>query len=229
MDENNTAVENQEEKVFPFWQILYKNLLLIIIITVLCGALGTAAGFVCAKPVYTASSDIMLKVVFDNGSNNVVNNNTLSKRTLPTVADTISSPDIINVARGYRDDADIYAKNISVDYSNKSLIFSIGYVDDNEIDAKLRLADIITAVKMEFKDRHSTTFTDIEFVETQSEYKITVTNKLATYIIIGFVGGAVAGVIVAILVFVLDNKIKDCRELEELTGLSVIAVIENND
>lgn len=229
MDENNNVVENQEEKVFPFWQILYKNLLLIIIITVICGALGTAAGFVYAKPVYTASSNIMLKVTFDNGSNNAINNNTLSKRTLPTVADTISSPDIINAARKLHDDDGIYAKNISVEYDSNSLIFSIGYVDDNETDAKLRLADIITAVKTEFKDRHSTTFTDIEFVETQSEYKITITNKLAMYIVIGFVGGAVAGVIVAILVFVLDNKVKDCRELEELTDSSVIAVIENND
>lgn len=231
MDERNNIANEEVEKVFPLWHILYKNLVMIIIVTVICGIIGTVVGLVMAKPIYTASSNVMLKVAFydDKGSTNEINNTTLSKRTLPTVVDTIKSPDVVNVAKSvYNDDAISY-KRIGVSYDDNGLIFTISYTDAKEEDAKLRLESVITAVKKVYKERQSTTFTDIEFVETQSDYSVTVSSKLTMYILVGILGGAIVAVALALLIFILDNKVKDGYELEDITGSSVIAIIEKQN
>lgn len=236
MDEIKNNIVNEEvEKVFPLWHILYKNLVLIICITVICGLLGTLAGLFLAKPVYTASSNMMLKVAFydDKGATNEINNTTLSKRTLPTVADTVTSPDVVNEAKyiymSKTNSDDISYKRISITYDENSLIFTISYVDAVEYDAEDKLSAVIEALKKVYKERQSTTFTDIEFVETQDDYTVTESSKLMMYILVGLLGGVIIAVAFALLVFILDNKVKDGYELEEITGTSVIAIIEKQN
>jgi capsular polysaccharide biosynthesis protein len=236
MDEiKNNIVNDEVEKVFPLWHILYKNLVLIICITVICGLLGTLAGLFLAKPVYTASSNMMLKVAFydDKGATNEINNTTLSKRTLPTVADTVTSPDVVNEAKyiymAKTNSDDISYKRINITYDENSLIFTISYVDAVEYDAEDKLSAVIEALKKVYKERQSTTFTDIEFVETQDYYTVTESSKLMMYILVGLLGGVIIAVAFALLVFILDNKVKDGYELEEITGTSVIAIIEKQN
>ena len=240
MDErNNNIVKEEVEKVFPLWHILYKNLVLIICITVICGLLGTLAGLFLAKPVYTASSNMMLKVAFysttEEGkvTTNEINNTTLSKRTLPTVADTVTSPDVVNEAKfiymAKTNSDDISYKRINITYDEKSLIFTISYVDEKDYDAEDKLSAVIEALKKVYKERQSTTFTDIEFIETQDDYTVTESSKLMMYVLVGLLGGAIIAIAFALLVFVLDNKVKDGYELEEITGSSVIAIIEKQN
>ena len=58
---------------------------------------------------------------------------------------------------------------------------------------------------------------------------ININTNRTMYVLVGFLGGLVLGVVVAIMVFVLDNKVKDGYELEEITGSSVIAIIEKSN
>ncbi len=246
MEENKKSVAPEKEK-FPIWQILYRNLILIIAITVLCGAVGIVLGFVTAKDSYTASSNIVLKASYDyedEAETNKVNDNTLAKRTLPTVVSAIKSPKIVEKAQKNYKDTGIKLSNISTKHKDDSLIFTLSYTDENAEDAKGRLNKIINTIQTEFSDAKfaSDTFpgvSEVEFVELDAvssrdpetgdekmQYKVSVTNRRSTYIIIGFLGGLVLGICTAFLVFVLDNKVKSISDLEEITGASMLALIQ---
>ncbi|MBE7086878.1 MAG: hypothetical protein E7369_01080 [Clostridiales bacterium] len=232
MEENKVIIE-ESEKVFPLWRVLYKSIWLILAVTIICGAIGITLGFLRSTPTYTASRKILLNVDFDTkGSTSeataVVNNNTLAKRTLPTIADIIKTRAVVDRANSYGHGGEINSKQISVTYSEKSLIFTISYTDLTEAEAVVDLEDVVKAANEVIKEKEPTVFTSLEFVETQNVATVTKNTNIATYIILGFVGGLVLGVVLALLIFILDNKVKDGYELEEITGSSVIAIIEKN-
>lgn len=230
MQENNNAVVKEEtEKVFPLWRIIYKSIWLILLITVICGAIGVGLAFLRAKPSYTATRNILLNVEFEvDGNSNEINNNTLGKRILPTIADIISTPEVVKRANEDTN-GNAVAGAIKVNYSENSLIFSISYTARTEIDAITNLESIVVASSDIVREKQPTVFSEIEFVQTHDEPMINKNTNRTMYVLAGFLGGLVLGVVVAIMVFVLDNKVKDGYELEEITGSSVIAIIEKSN
>ncbi len=210
-----------------FLRTLYKHLLLIIIVTVLIGSAVTGYAFLKIKPSYTASSKLSVKVETTNNSGNSDEtlNVALANKLFPTIEDRIRSPKIIDYARGYSGDQEIYANRIGISYNENSLILTISYVDKTEKLAKGRLRFIIDTIKEELPKQELTAVSRIEFVETQLESNLSSSSKIPTYIIAGFVGGLICAVMIVLLIFVLDNKVKDKDEVELLTGTNLIAVI----
>jgi capsular polysaccharide biosynthesis protein len=88
----------KQENVFPFLTILYKNLIVIIIITILIGVLGSFIGYFTTKPVYTKRCEIMLRVELASG-NTITNSTSAAKDYLPTVASAIKSPATMELAK----------------------------------------------------------------------------------------------------------------------------------
>ncbi len=231
----NTTVT---KKPFPFWRLIYKNLVMIILIIAVCVGIGVAIGFTQTKDSYTASSRIILKASFDyeNGNDYDIttnlNNNTLAKRTLPTLAAAIKTPKLVESARSRGDDG-ISAGGIGVSYNDESLIFTVSYTDDDKGLASSRLADVIWAIQTELpKMDVFSGVTGMEFIETTSHvgtddntYPTSVSNPRSSYIALSIVAGIVLAVGAVFLKYVLDNKIKDGADLEELSGASLLAVI----
>ena len=58
MEERNVPNEFNE-KPYPFFRILYKHKIMIILVTVLCMLLSVAYCAAYVKPVYTASSSVV--------------------------------------------------------------------------------------------------------------------------------------------------------------------------
>ena len=102
MQENNNAVVKEEtEKVFPLWRIIYKSIWLILLITVICGAIGVGLAFLRAKPSYTATRNILLNVEFEvDGNSNEINNNTLGKRILRAETASIALTSVVMCSIG---------------------------------------------------------------------------------------------------------------------------------
>ncbi len=253
----NSDSKNKTAKSFPILQILYKNLLFMIIITLLIGALGTIYGAVKVKNVYTVSSSVLLKVKYmldddltnpeesgeDGDSNDSnknssvsISNNALAKRTLPTIISAITTPEILSKAREI--ESGVNGGSIGTSYGDESLIFKISYTDVSKELAQKKLKAVIQSME-ELKVKNFPSVVELEFVETNAvvgvneetgepirDYSVSVSNKLPRYIIISFLAGAVLSAFVALLIYTLDNKVKSASELEEITGASLLAVIE---
>lgn len=236
MEEKEILVELSEsdekkERSFPFFKILYRNLLLIVIATVIGLAVGLSLAFIRNKPVYTAKCDVILKLSLDtNGISSeqtVANSLILAKNYMRTMADTISAPDTVEKARSYNGN-DISAGKISVVYSSNNMMFTVSYSDADGETAKKKLADVIKASQYEIVERKPVEGTNIKFIETQKDYTVVRSDKKVAYAVVGACAGLGISVIVAFTAYYLDNKIKSEEELEELTGVSLLSYIEKH-
>lgn len=223
---DNLTIEEGKNN-FPILKILYRNWILILSIVIICTVVGTLFGALTAKPVYTAKSNVMLKVYLEtNGTESISNNTSFAKKYLPTIADVVKSPAIINGAKEIGEpDNGISAGSVSVGYSNNSLIFSISYTDADKDLAVQRLDKVIESASKSFKQDKPIAVEAIELVKMQNVTSVSTSGGYAKYVVISLVAGMVFGVIIAILVYLLDNKLKDEKELEELTGVSVLSYL----
>ena len=69
----------------------------------------------------------------------------------------------------------------------------------------------------------------MSFTETQNRYIASVSDNSMVYVIAGFVGGLIIAVSIAILIYVFDNKVKDVHELERITNVGTLSIIDKQD
>ena len=232
----NGSEKDTAYKSFPFFRILYRNLTLIICIFIAFGALGTAYGIVTQKPVYTASCQVIVNVKLEKEM--YTGNTSLSKFYMKTVSEAIVTEEVASCARTIdpndRDYA-IYSGAVNVSYAADSLILLIKYTAPTAQLAKSKLKKYIKAADKVLwqgneEESEGNTFGKMgrpgSLQEIQNDYSIDVTSGKTTFIIIGFIAGLVLGVVVAVLRYLLDNKLKDKDELEEIVGVSLLSYIE---
>ena len=231
MEQEILTVEN--EKSFPFFKILLKNLLLIILTTILCALLFLGYSVMKVPPTYTASRSLILRTEIDSSSSQsqTANQATLAKRYLPTVEKLIKSPELldeaeVNFLKKYEGSTERLSKGaINVSYGEKSLIFSISYTDLSEDLAKKKLEVLIDTFSQSTVVSQGIMAENVKFIHTQKNTDISKSTVYVKYALIGAVVGAVISVVIALVVYALDNTVRDKKEFEELTGVSVIAYI----
>ncbi len=218
---------------FPLWKILFKNLILIIVLTVLCTLSGTVYGKLTVKPVYTAKSTVILTTSLDPSSvaaGSASTDLSLSKLTLPSIISLISSPETISVANDiYKGEGEITEGNIGT-VSGDTCIFSIYYVDSDPTIAKEKLEAVISGTraiftKYEQEGKKIISAGEVDFIPTQTEPSVSYSDKSGQYVLIGFATGLILSLLIAVLIYLFDNKVKDISDLEEISGSSVIAFI----
>ncbi len=236
MDEIQEVLK--EERKIPFLKILYKNLIYIIIVTILCGAIGAGLGKYVTRPIYTAQCNLILNVDLTdsdaNGSAN--NNNTIAKSFLPTILYSIKNDAniFIEANDNYENrikNGSISSKSFSTSSNESSVICTLLYADASEEVAKEKLAEIIKSVKNYVKTKGTTLVqaSSVSMVETQDDYTVNVSDSFVMYVLVGIAGGLILSAAFFLLLYVLDNKVKYPEEIEELTGTSVLAYIENKE
>lgn len=217
-----------KEKITPLWKVLYNNLLLIVIATVVCALIGLAMNFVFSKPIYVAKQTVILRMeIKENSSSQNSDNATLAQIYLEDVSNIITnSSDLEKIANdSYGNASEISRSNIKVEIGEKSMIFSISYSD---LDAKLaeeKLQHVIEAAKVVLDYDNALEAENISLVPTDSIKTIT-TTKTTTYVIVGAAVGLVLAVLFAILAHMFDNTVKDIDEFEALTETSVLSHVE---
>ena len=217
-----------KEKITPLWKVLYNNLLLIVIATVVCAIIGLAMNFVFSKPIYVAKQTVILRMeIKENSSSQNSDNATLAQTYLEDVSNIITnSSDLEKIANdSYGNASRISRSNIKVEIGEKSMIFSISYSD---LDAKLaeeKLQHVIEAAKVVLDYDNALEAENISLVPTDS-IKTIPTTKTTTYVIVGAAVGLVLAVLFAILAHMFDNTVKDIDEFEALTETSVLSHVE---
>lgn len=221
--ENKVIIEEpNESKNFPFFRIIIRNWVLILVLIIVCGIGGTMLGFITTKPVYTVKCDVMLKV-YQNRTDKA--DTSLAKRYLPTIADTMVTPEVQKYARdNYKVAVSVGA--VSITYNEDSLIFSVSYSDSNKEDAEKKLEAFLLAADFKMQEKTPVPVKKIQIVKMQNKNYFQVTDNKFQYTPIALAGGLVLGVIVAVLIYLLDNKVKDGKELESITGVSVLSYID---
>lgn len=219
------------EKSVPFFRIVSKNILLIVLITVLCTLIGAMYGIMFVKPEYTASHSIILRTTVSDTSagNNTTNNASLGKIYIPMVEEHINSPEFLKEANKiYRDEYNgndrISSGAINIEYEENSLIFTMSYTDGSEASATNKLQAVYDAASVKLTDY--ITAENVSLIQTNNTPSVSVNNGFMKTIVFGALIGVVLSVIVVIIKYVLDNTIHDKIEFEELTGVNVIAYID---
>ena len=225
MEEKNVLNEIHE-KPYPFFRILYKRRFMIILITVLCMLLSVLYCAVYVKPVYTASSSVILRMsVGEATAGNVTTNASLAKLYLPDVAKIIESPLVVNYANeNYEGEGGISAGSINVDYGEKSMIFTVSYSDLSKEAAAEKLVTLITCAS-EKLESGAVEAEDVSLISTQNEIDISVNEGFMKYILLGTAAGIVLSILLAILIYALDTTIVDREEFEEITDVPILSFI----
>ena len=223
------------EKSVPFFRIVSKNILLIVLITVLCTLIGAMYGIMFVKPEYTASHSIILRTPVADTSlgPNTTNNASLGKLYMPQVESQITSPKFISRAQEiykekFSKKEKILSNSVIIDFEENSLIFSLSYTDRNEEIAKNKLQAIYESASENLTKLYLSEDDTIQvsLIRTNNTPSVSVNNGFMKTIVFGALIGVVLSVIVVIIKYVLDNTIHDKIEFEELTGVNVIAYID---
>lgn len=244
MEDNRLLLpETQEEiensKPIPIFRLIYLNLLLIVTLTIIGAMAGIGYSFYKVKPYYTASCKVLFSTTIssDEGDAESIS---LARLYLPTVETILKSPLVQNRANEiyevqYGTKGGVWRGNMSVGYSDKSLIFTMSYTSLSEDNAEKALDSYFKAASEILKSNDPETgvnlfinAAEVGIERTQNEPNMSVRYDRSRYIIVGTAAGLIISIAIVLLKFVLDNKVKDPEELERLTGTSLIAYISNN-
>ena len=224
---NQINAEGKEKESIPFFRILYRNLVLIVIFTIAFVMLGAFYSIFMIKPVYTAQCDAIINVRFESGAESTTRGTSIAKNSLMTFSDFIKTSAVEKTARENSQDSGISRSAVGVSYSTDSLIITISYTASTPEDATKRLSAYISAADTEFqKKKPIESVRAISLVELQNKYIVSESKGSMKYVLIGLFVGAALGVGIAMLRYLLDNKLKDKAELEELTGVSLLSYID---
>ncbi len=222
------ANEINTQQQMPLFRLIIKNALFIFLVTVLCALLALGYCALKVKPTYTVSKSVILRTNMDGNDSASQTEASLAKLYLPVVSSLVRSPSIIEKANSNysKEGGRIYSGGVGMSYNERSLIFSLSYTDVSQVAAEEKLDAVIKAAKSElylYIEADNVTLTD-----TQSSFDVVLNNSYMKYTIIGAFGGLAISLVIVLILYVLDNTVKDKQEFEEMTGIDVIAYIDKD-
>lgn len=220
-------MENNTEKSFPLFKILYRNLLAIILTLILGALIGLGYSIMFVKPVHTYSRSLIFRTSVSSSitSNSASNNAALGKIYIEQLNQIITSPKFIADANEeYSGEGKVSAGAISISYNNESLIFKMSYSDTDRANAINKLDAVYNVTKNnihEYIEAYS-----VALIDTDKNLDYSVDNGYVTSIMLGALICATICIIIVLAVNALDNTVKDKDEFESLTGVNVISFID---
>ena len=228
MQTNNVQLE--EKRDIPLLRIVYRNIVLIIITTIIGLLGGLAFGVMVAKPTYVVSKRVMFVASYNLSGNTPGNDMILAQIYLPNAVDKLRSPLFIveaNKIYNASEGDSISASSINSEFAGESLIFSISYVDTSAEKATKKLEAIIESAKQNFPKPEVTVAKNATLKEVENSVNVVKKSNTANYIVAGAVLGIVVSVAFVIIRYLLDNTIKDRADLEKLTGVMLLSTVED--
>lgn len=114
--------------------------------------------------------------------------------------------------------------SVNMSYSDKSLIFTLAYTDVSPELASGKLDALIETVA---KDLYIyVQASNVTLVSMQNENNIEMSFNRSKFVVLGGGVGAVVSITLVLVLYILDNTLKSKEELEQITGVDVLGVIE---
>ena len=122
-----------------------------------------------------------------------------------------------------------------VEAKEDEFFFAIRYTDEEQSESRIKCRLVIESIKKELekKDSGKTQYFDVVFNEIiplyEGEWWPSVSSDISKkkFTIIGAVIGVLIAAAIIYIVNALDNSVNSRETLEELTGVSVLSVIED--
>ncbi len=238
MDEERVVTENTSD--FGIEKRLIKTIRLYLIPFILVIVLMTTAGALYGKfgrkEMYKAEKTVMLVTNILNTdkegnqySPSIKNDVTLAIDYLPDVAFMIKQPVVIEEAnRMYHEDGytdDILSDKVTVSYTEDNLIFSISYLDEDDMTVDKKLYWIVESARQNVGPYVKADKFDI--LPLQVGATISSETETIKFSFTGLVVGIILVLFVALLKVITDNTIKDVSELEEIAEANFFGFIED--
>ncbi len=229
-DRLTTVETSTSENPVSFFRVMRKNIVLVVLIIVLCSLCGVLYSVLYVKPVYTASRSVILRTAVDidddRTNTSATNDATLAKIHLPNVEAAMKSPNILALATKYynTENESVSGGGVSVKYGDSSLIFSISYTDVNTDIAKGKLSALIKAASEKLPEFLEAK--DVALIGVQNQDVVAESSSSNKSIVLSVVIGVAIAFVLVLVMYALDNTVKNKNEFEYLTGVSVIAVID---
>lgn len=225
-------------------KVLNKFYILLIAVVIGVGA-GLSYFYFLDKPTYTATRTVMLVMNMSDSGETSSNDATLSKIYLDEVVRLIKSPIFVNEANKIykaKTNAEdgVNAGSIGVSFNSKSLIFKISYTASSTTNLKEKIDSIIESANTKTTSAEGSSESSLlgkyivainpsllPMYDSKEMPSISTNKGLARDCFVGGLVGAIAGIALIYLIYVLDNTIKDKEEFEEITGAICLAHIED--
>ena len=224
-------VETEKVKEFPLFRLLYKNIVIILLATIIGLLGGVGVALLKAKTTYTATIRVMFVAKYSSSNETAGNNMVLAKLYLPNTMDKIKSPVFIGDANEiYKEEGGsgaIYGGNVSSSYNGESLIFSLSYTDFDSEVATQKLKAVIKSAQKNLSNPNFTVAKDASLKEVENAPIIRKNSNYESYLLIGAVLGLSLSIIFILIRNLLDNTIKDRDSIEELTGIMLLATVDD--
>ena len=207
------------------------KILIIILITIFCGLLGSVYALFVQKPMYKSNTTLLLANVstFDstaNASSGLSADITLNQKLVSTYREIMTSKRVLNQVIKKLDLKYEYSalkKMITVDAISNTEVISLTVKSENPEEAK----NIANEVANTFCDEivniyqiQNINIIDKAEVATKP-YNINLIKQVVVYLLIGFVLGCA----VTFVIYYFDTTLKTKEEIEEKVGLPVLGII----
>lgn len=226
--------------------IVRANIFLIVAIIVIATVIGTVY-YMTRKTTYTATRSMI--VICKNGEtesdSNIYNDLTATSRIIPTIAGFCKQEVVISRAQEIYDTSNsgtISKGGVSVSYdeSGNNYFMYISYTDVTPELARAKVMAISMAEKeiVETKDENGKSVyvrmsTNITFVDNIADMvdsgniPCSVNSGSKMTVVLAFIIGVIAAVLVVLLRYLLDDTLKTKEELERVTGTQVFAFLSD--
>ncbi len=226
--------------------IVRANIFLIVAIIVIATVIGTVY-YMTRKTTYTATRSMIVICKNDEteSDSNIYNDLTATSRIIPTIAGFCKQEVVISRAQEIYDTSNsgtISKGGVSVSYdeSGNNYFMYISYTDVTPELARAKVMAISMAEKeiVETKDENGKSVyvrmsTNITFVDNIADMvdsgniPCSVNSGSKMTVVLAFIIGVIAAVLVVLLRYLLDDTLKTKEELERVTGTQVFAFLSD--
>ena len=221
----------EEINLTDLLRYFFSKMLVIILITIFCGLLGSMYTLFMQTPMYKSTTTLLLANVstFDsatNISNNLSTDITLNQKLVSTYREIITSKRVLKQVIKKLDliyEYETLKKMITVDSVSNTEIISVTVKSPNPETSK----EIANEVANTFCDEIVNIYQiqNINIIDKAEindvPYNINLVKQIIIYLLIGFVLGSV----VVFIMYYFDTTLKTKEEIEEKVGLPVLGII----
>ena len=221
--------ENQmvEINILSLLKTIWKRKFLIILIALITAVIALGYSVFIAKPSYQSTTRIYV-VNRQQSDNNALTNQDLQAGAylVKDYKEIILSQDVLSTViselKLSSTTADL-AGEVAVSVPTDTRIVSITVTNGDPNQAS-RIANTLREVAAE-KIITVTKVSDVTTLEEAEAPKTPSSPNIRRNVMIGFVGGAVAMVVLVLIVEVLDDRVKKPEDIEEVMGMSLLGIV----
>lgn len=217
-------MEEAQIRVQDIASIIKKKWLIVLAVSLFVSTIVSIFNYFMITPQYVASTKLFISKEYKDGSYST--DLGMYQKLLKTYSEIILTNDFVERAIE-SDDLDVSAGEIlgrlSVTPSTNTQILYLQYTSNDKFLAK----DIVNVVTDEFIKEANEYMPDsrVKVLERVQLPKYPMSHNKFKNIMVGFVGGAILGIVLLVFLEYIDDTFKSKSEFERITGIEVIGVL----